>query len=120
VNQTYLDFEPTSSYKYSSLLPRAESSWKEAEYSTIDTLFSLSFLWNTLVGSLAALIFGALFSLFFETEEYSVEEKCLSPPFLSLWKKLFPEKLKKVLKISPKSITVEIQGADKYSENKTE
>jgi len=73
--------------------------WKEQEYSLLTILFSISFLWASLIGSLSTFFFGALYSLFFTNQPNSVDRRCISPPLLSFWTKFYPEKLKKALRL---------------------
>jgi hypothetical protein len=82
----------------SNLLPRFHISdndgWKDQEYSTINTIFSISYLWQPLITILSSVIFGLLFSLIINQYRKAppVKSRYLSPLVLKMWVKILGKK----------------------------
>jgi len=76
--------------------------WKERDDTIWIKMFSVSFTWIPFIAVSSIIILGLLFSLIFRalgiSERKQVSSKCLSPPMLWLWTKLFPDQMVDLVK----------------------
>jgi len=80
--------ESLRSYPIESMLMKANTAWKDEEYSTLTNLFSISYLWQPMITLFSTVIFGLLFSLIINVYKRSppVKEKYMTPIIVSMWK----------------------------------
>lgn len=91
-------FTDVSSIKYIDHSTRPADIWKDRDDSAYIQLMSTSYLFFPLIGTFGTIIFGLISSgivsmLGINSNEKPVNIDCLSPPFLHLWRKLFPEQM---------------------------
>lgn len=95
-------FKNLSSIKNVDHSMRPSEIWKDRDDSAYTQLMTTSYLLFPLIGTLATIIFGLIFSGIVALCGWSKHEKpvnidCLSPPFTYLWKRLFPEQMAKMI-----------------------
>lgn len=64
--------------------------WKDQEYSTLNTIFSISYLWQPLITVVSSVVFGLLFSVIINQYRKSppVKSRYLSPYIVTMWVKI--------------------------------
>ncbi|XP_021948921.1 sodium-coupled monocarboxylate transporter 1 [Folsomia candida] len=69
---------------------RDNDAWKDKEYSTLNTIFSISYLWQPLITIVGSVVFGLFFSIIVNMYRKSppVKSRYLSPLILKMWLKI--------------------------------
>lgn len=67
------------------------TAWKEEEYSSLNNIFAISYLWQPLITVVSTVVFGLIFSLCIQTrKKYArVKSGYLTPLVTSMWIKIF-------------------------------
>lgn len=74
--------------------PRINTAWKDVEYSGINNLFGISYLWLPAITVVSAIVFGLIFSFAinaFWKRSAPVKAKYMTPIILRMWKRLLGE-----------------------------
>lgn len=77
---------------------RGNTAWKDEEFSALNSLFGISYLWLPAITVCSAIIFGLIFSMLIniKSKQAPVKEKYLTPIIVTMWKKILdPERLKR-------------------------
>jgi len=74
-----------------------ENDWKDEEYSTLIQIMSMSYMWYSTLSCCLSVLLGLVCSVihnqFSNEKRKLINSKCISPPILWLWRKLFPTQM---------------------------
>lgn len=78
--------------------------WKDVEYSGLTNLLSVSYMWYSGMGCVLCVFFGLTFSVFVNCcskgERKLVNPKCISPPIMTLLRKICPKHIQQWVDLS--------------------
>lgn len=89
----YINETTTESTILSEISPRFNKQWKDVEYSDLNNLFGISYLWLPAITVSSAIIFGLIFSMVINIwrKPPPVKAKYMTPMIVTMWRKILGE-----------------------------